>query len=203
MMKLAKRDVWRSLLLTFAVSISMSVLLMFVFGPSMEEFLAMLQIDARGLLLASVLTVTIIAMNITCERLFPPAWLDDGGINEAIFKQLTRPELLLVTLCVSVTEEWLFRGIIQSNTNLIVASILFAVVHFRYLKKPMLFGMVFGASVGLGLLFAHTGSLTACMIAHFLVNFVLGLMLQNDEQSNSVVKEVQQDERTSIVTETK
>ena len=57
-------------------------------------------------------------------------------------------------------------------------SILFTAIHFRYLQKPILIGMVFLTSYLLGILFTWTNSLITVMFVHATINFVLALFLK-------------------------
>jgi membrane protease YdiL (CAAX protease family) len=58
---------------------------------------------------------------------------------------------------------------------------IFAVIHFRYLKKPVLLTFVVIISFLFGLIFEYTESLWTTIIAHFLVDFVLGVYLSKSE----------------------
>ncbi|EPR29728.1 CAAX amino terminal protease family protein [Geobacillus sp. WSUCF1] len=76
---------------------------------------------------------------------------------------------------IAVTEEWLFRGIVQTHWGLWAASAIFAVLHVRYLEKWFLFMVVVLLSLFLGVLYEQTDSLWAAITAHFLIDFVLAL----------------------------
>ncbi|GAA3327595.1 hypothetical protein GCM10020331_068170 [Ectobacillus funiculus] len=81
----------------------------------------------------------IIIMDYAAMRVFPESWFDDGGINERMFRGLSIPHLLGVTLLIGTCEELLFRGILQTHFGLIAASVMFAVLHVRYIKKAIFF----------------------------------------------------------------
>ncbi len=82
-----------------------------------------------------------------------------------------------------MTEEWLFRGVVQTHWGLGAASVIFAVLHVRYLEKWFLFLMVVLISLFLGALYEQTGSLWVTVVAHFLIDVVLALhiRLQREE----------------------
>ncbi|MEK1830639.1 CPBP family intramembrane glutamic endopeptidase [Priestia megaterium] len=65
----------------------------------------------------------------------PEHLYDDGGINERLFANRSVPHLILICIIVACSEEILFRGVIQVQFGLFWASIVFALVHIRYLKK--------------------------------------------------------------------
>ncbi|MDY0408336.1 CPBP family intramembrane glutamic endopeptidase [Paracerasibacillus soli] len=90
---------------------------------------------------------------------------------------MSYPEIFLFTLMIASCEEVLFRGVIQSWFGFIPASIIFAFVHVRYLKKPLLIISIFFVSFYIGYLFELTGNLISVITAHFIVDFLLGLFI--------------------------
>jgi uncharacterized protein len=69
----------------------------------------------------------------------------------------------------------LFRGVIQTHFGLFVASIVFALLHVRYLEKWFLFVMVVLLSFFLGYIYQWTNSLWVTIFAHFLIDFILAI----------------------------
>ncbi|MBA4534096.1 CPBP family glutamic-type intramembrane protease [Brevibacillus halotolerans] len=127
---------------------------------------------------AVLLIVLVVASNIIIEKTVPPSWIDDGGMNERIFRSLSIPTTFLLCVAVGISEEWLFRGVIHELVGNVWTSILFTAIHFRYLQKPILIGMVFLTSYLLGILFTWTNSLITVMFVHATINFVLALFLK-------------------------
>nr|WP_276565021.1 CPBP family intramembrane glutamic endopeptidase [Brevibacillus halotolerans] len=127
---------------------------------------------------AVLLIVLVVASNIIIEKTVPPSWVDDGGMNERIFRSLSIPTTFLLCVAVGISEEWLFRGVIHELVGNVWTSILFTAIHFRYLQKPILIGMVFLTSYLLGILFTWTNSLITVMFVHATINFVLALFLK-------------------------
>ncbi|PCN43773.1 CPBP family intramembrane metalloprotease [Brevibacillus laterosporus] len=127
---------------------------------------------------AVLLIVLGVASNIIIEKTVPPSWIDDGGMNERIFRSLSIPTTFLLCVAVGISEEWLFRGVIHELVGNVWTSILFTAIHFRYLQKPILIGMVFLTSYLLGILFTWTNSLITVMFVHATINFVLALFLK-------------------------
>lgn len=80
-------------------------------------------------------------------------------------------------MIVAISEEVLFRGVIQSVFGYIVASTLFALMHYRYFKKIVLFSLLVLLSFLLGFLFELTNSLYVTIVFHFIVDFLLGLYI--------------------------
>src|SRR5690625_5546204 len=124
-------------------------------------------------------------VDILVMEVFPKRYLYDGVMNEIVFKNRTIADIFVLTLVIAISEEALFRGVIQTTIGFIPASILFALVHIRYLKKPVLFISVLLMSFYIGYLFEITGNLYVTMTVHFIVNFLLGLMIRRSEEHTS------------------
>lgn len=110
--------------------------------------------------------------------IFPRKYYDDGGVNEKLFRNRTTVDILYITLIIAVSEEILFRGLVQTTFGYIFASVLFALMHIRYLTKPVLFISVLLISFYIGYLFELTGNLYVTITAHFIVDFLLGLLIR-------------------------
>jgi uncharacterized protein len=113
-------------------------------------------------------------------RYLPADWYDDGGINEKIFRSRSIPHLFFLCLLIAFSEEILFRGVIQTNFGLVAASIIFAVLHIRYMTKIVLFAMVILLSFFLGYIYELTDSLWVTIFSHFLIDFVLAVKIRLD-----------------------
>ncbi|HET7578588.1 MAG TPA: CPBP family intramembrane glutamic endopeptidase [Bacillales bacterium] len=103
---------------------------------------------------------------------------DDGGINERLFSILSVPHVFFATAVIAIVEEGLFRGVLQAHFGLIIASLIFAVLHIRYLQKIVLFIVTVALSFLLGLLFWYTQNLLVCMFVHFVIDFVQGAAIR-------------------------
>lgn len=122
--------------------------------------------------------IGIILLEVVLNALLPDDEFDDGGINEKIFRNLGYFHIFFVTFLVAFTEEVLFRGVIQEFIGLWWASIIFTVIHVRYLKKWIMVLVVFLISLAFGWIYQVTGSLWTSILSHFLVDFVLGLFIR-------------------------
>ncbi|WP_028544222.1 CPBP family intramembrane glutamic endopeptidase [Paenibacillus taiwanensis] len=122
--------------------------------------------------------VAVIVIDLIISRFVPEDVTDDGGINEKMFR--TRPfwHIAVIALVVSICEEMLFRGAIQHTLGPYWTSIIFAAIHVRYLRHWLPTALVFGISYGLGHIYIWTDSLWAPIAAHFLIDFVMGLILR-------------------------
>ncbi|WP_313888844.1 CPBP family intramembrane glutamic endopeptidase [Peribacillus sp. TH24] len=114
-------------------------------------------------------------------RVTPSSYQDDGGINERIFSSLSYPMIFVVALVVAISEELLFRGVLQTHLGLLWTSIIFAAVHYRYLFNWFLFLNVLVLSFFIGFLFEWTNNLLVTITAHFLIDFILGVLIRRKQ----------------------
>jgi membrane protease YdiL (CAAX protease family) len=124
----------------------------------------------------------LVLLNIALNNVLPEDSLDDGGFNKLFFTSLSYLEIAIVCLLISISEELLFRGFIQTKFGIVISSILFTLVHFRYLKKFILFFVVFLESFILGYLFFITQNLLVVITSHFFLDFILGTYMKYSEQ---------------------
>jgi uncharacterized protein len=139
----------------------------------------------------------VIIVDVILVKLLDEKHYDDGGINKRIFSILPIWHIAVVTMIIGVVEEILFRGVLQTHIGYFPASILFALIHIRYLRKPLLFAMAVFVSFFLGWLLLITSNLNVTIIAHFLIDFSLGCIIRfqynktvsrNGEGNNEVVE---------------
>jgi membrane protease YdiL (CAAX protease family) len=95
-----------------------------------------------------------------------------------VFSNLHPVHIGFLSLIVAMSEEILFRGVLQSQFGIWIASLLFALVHFRYLSNLFLFTITIGLSFSLGILFFLTENLLTVIVAHFVIDFILGLLIR-------------------------
>ncbi|MGN8647097.1 lysostaphin resistance A-like protein [Gracilibacillus sp. HCP3S3_G5_1] len=121
----------------------------------------------------------IVFLDLLLMKVFPEKWLDDGGINQKIFQEGSYIEIILLCFFIASIEEWLFRGVIQTNFGIVVASLLFAIVHIRYLSKVVLFVSIIALSFWIGLIYHWTSSIIVVITLHFLVDVILALLIRS------------------------
>ncbi|MFE4710947.1 MULTISPECIES: CPBP family intramembrane glutamic endopeptidase [Paenibacillus] len=113
----------------------------------------------------------------------PEETMDDGGINDMLFRARPIWHIVLIAAMVAVCEEVLFRGAIQHAFGPYWTSILFALIHVRYLRHWIPTGWVFLSSYGLGYIYIHTGSLWAPILCHFVIDLFSGLVIRYRRES--------------------
>lgn len=122
--------------------------------------------------------IIVIIVDFGFMKVLPSHYFDDGGINEKVFQTRSYTHIFILSFMIALTEEWLFRGVIQTHYGLLFASIVFALLHVRYLKKWFLFVMVVSLSFVLGFLYELTHNLWVTIFAHFLIDFIFGVQIR-------------------------
>ncbi|MBD2869622.1 CPBP family intramembrane glutamic endopeptidase [Paenibacillus arenilitoris] len=125
----------------------------------------------------------VILVDLLIARFVPEEASDDGGVNERIFRNRPVWHIAVISFVVSVCEELLFRGAVQHAIGPYWTSIAFAAIHVRYLRHWIPTGLVFSISYGLGYIYLETGSIWAPIIAHFIIDFVMGLIIKFRRES--------------------
>lgn len=168
-------NVW----LTQIILLVVSLILGFFLFDTFSDFIDLFHYKDWNIIIWGVSAgFCVVLIDVLLMKILPRSFYDDGGINERIFKSLSFPSIFFVSLAVAVSEEILFRGVIQHHTNLWIASIIFALVHFRYLFNPFLFLNVTLLSLLIGMLFQLTNNLLVTITAHFLIDFLLGIIIK-------------------------
>lgn len=129
------------------------------------------------------LAVLAIITDLTLTRFVPEEVGDDGGINDRIFGNRPLWHIVLICFVVACCEELLFRGAMQHAWGPYWTSIVFAAIHVRYLKHWIPTGLVFSISYALGWIYIQTDSIWAPILAHFLFDLVMGLMIRYRRES--------------------
>ncbi|MFF2482128.1 CPBP family intramembrane glutamic endopeptidase [Paenibacillus sp. NPDC058071] len=129
----------------------------------------------------------VILVDLLVSRWVPDEASDDGGVNERMFRHRPVWHIAVISLVVAICEELLFRGAVQHAIGPYWTSIVFAVIHVRYLRHWVPTGLVFSISYGLGWIYIQSGTIWAPIIAHFAIDFIMGLIIrfrkEQDEES--------------------
>lgn len=167
-----------NLLITQGILLLIAIVASF-FVHTWDTFTRLFHISSWSFLVYGALfAILVVFIGEGLERLVPANWVADGEINQRIFRNLSFTKTIVYCILVGIAEEWLFRGVIQWWLGNWWTSLLFTLIHIRYLKKPLLLLMVFGTSYGLGYLFDVQGSLWVPIIAHSLLDFLSALIIQ-------------------------
>ncbi|WP_144556998.1 CPBP family intramembrane glutamic endopeptidase [Bacillus pumilus] len=177
--KLTDRQVVEQLYFTQLLMLIVSFLLGIFMFDQWTDFTALWQIhDMRILTYGIGGALLVIIVDSIVMKVFPAHMYDDGGLNEKMFKNRSIPHIVWLTLLIAFSEEILFRGIVQQQFGLEIASIVFALLHFRYLSKILLFILVVSISIFLGLLYEWTGNLFVPVMTHFVIDLVFACQIR-------------------------
>lgn len=177
--QMSHTELRKQLLFSQAIFFLLSVFLSFLFFDHIFDWFNYLFIDLSMIAYYGVIPgLIIVIVNLSLYKLFPKHLFDDGGINEKIFKHQSISSIFIIALVVAISEEFLFRGLIQTTFGYMTASTIFVLVHFRYLTKPVLLISIIFVSFYIGYLFEITGSLFVTITIHFIVDFLLGLAIK-------------------------
>ncbi|MFS0672699.1 CPBP family intramembrane glutamic endopeptidase [Ornithinibacillus sp. 179-J 7C1 HS] len=172
--KLRKAVVFSQILLLL-----ISVILSFILFERFADWINLFTVNLKEIVYFGIVPgIVIVLIDLIMISSLSNSYYDDGGINKRIFTNISLPKIFLITLLVAVSEELLFRGVLQTNYGYLIASITFALVHVRYLRKPILLISVLLVSFVIGYIYIITGSLVVTITTHFLIDFLLGLLIR-------------------------
>lgn len=176
--QLSTKEIILNLYLTQLLLVILTAIFSYILYRDILYFKNFLSIETNaifGLVFGSALII--ISMDLIMWKLLPFEWMNDEGINNKIFTSLTVPQIILVTFVIACCEEIFFRGTLQPRFGLFVTSVLFAVIHIRYLAKPILLISALIISFYFGWIFELTHNLYITIMIHFIIDLVLGLIL--------------------------
>ncbi|UOQ93612.1 CPBP family intramembrane metalloprotease [Halobacillus shinanisalinarum] len=178
--QMSDREVTKHLVYTqlfiFLFAIALSV---FLFDSFFSDWQQLFTLTFSEWLFYGILpALAILTIDFILMANLPKHFYDDGGINEKVFKNQSITKIFFLTMIISFSEEMLFRGVIQTEFGYIIASLVFAAIHFRYLTKVVLFVSVLGVSFLIGFMYELTHSLSVTITAHFLIDFILALSIR-------------------------
>jgi len=176
--QLTPKEIRKALYMSQLLFFSLGIILSLFFFPSFFQWTTLFKWDIKQIILLGIAPALIIViLEIVLYAFVPKKHFDDGGMNEKVFKNTTTLQVAWIALIVAICEEILFRGFVQTIFGYIFASSLFAVIHYRYLTKPLLFILLVMISFLIGYLFEISGNLLVTISFHFVVDFLLGVYI--------------------------
>lgn len=176
---LTDKELLFHLYLTQLILLIISVILGLIFMDSISEFFRLFNwADPLVWKVGVSVGVLIVFIDLILMKLLPAATYDDGGLNERMFRNRNVVHIAVIAAFVAFSEEVLFRGIIQTEFGIIVSSIIFALVHYRYLFNWFLFCNIILLSFIIGFIYMKTGNLAVTITMHFVIDFLLGLSIR-------------------------
>ncbi|MFP5107942.1 lysostaphin resistance A-like protein [Neobacillus sp. C211] len=176
--ELTDKDLLFHLYMTQGILCVISLILGFIFFDHFSYLNNISLNDFHIISIGLTAGITVVMVDILLMKSLPSSFYDDGGLNERIFKNRNLFHILIIALLVAFSEELLFRGIIQTKVGLILASIIFAIIHYRYLFNWFLFVNIVILSFFIGLIFLWTDNLAVTIVMHFVIDFLLGVYIK-------------------------
>ncbi|QHE52552.1 CPBP family intramembrane glutamic endopeptidase [Pontibacillus sp. HMF3514] len=177
--QLSDRQVVNHLYLTQGIILAITVIASLFLFPSLTKWLDLWKYDVNEILIYGVSAgFIVLIIDVLLMIVLPKRFYDDGGINQKVFRNRPVLEILWIAFLVAFAEELLFRGVIHTTFGYITASIAFGFMHIRYLTKPVLLISVLLISFYLGWMFEVTSNLFVTITAHFMIDFILGLLIR-------------------------
>lgn len=177
--QLTDKELMIQVIFSQLVFITISIISSFLLFEHFTDWLDYFSFNDKAIIYYGVIpALIVVSIDIILSLVLPKHLLDDGGINEKLFKTRTVTEIIFIAAVVAIAEELLFRGVIQTTFGFIIASVVFTLVHIRYLKKPVLLISVLILSFYLGYAYEVTGNLLVTITAHFIIDLLLGLFIR-------------------------
>ncbi|MFA1820682.1 lysostaphin resistance A-like protein [Virgibacillus oceani] len=177
--QLSDEELKQQLFISQGLFLVLAIVLSFFLFQDLNEWLLYFNWEPEKIIFYGIIPgLIIVVIDIILVLALPKHYYDDGGINERVFKGQSVRFVFMLSLIVATAEELLFRGVLQTTFGYIIASTIFALVHFRYLTKPVLLISILFVSFYIGYLFEITGNLLVTITAHFTVDFLLGLLIR-------------------------
>ncbi|MFB5195634.1 lysostaphin resistance A-like protein [Neobacillus sp. KR4-4] len=175
---LTDRDLLFHLYMTQIILCVISLLLGFIFFDHFSYLENIILDDSNIFIIGIPAGVIIVMLDVLLMKWLPSSFYDDGGLNERIFKNRNFFHIIVIAFFVAFSEELLFRGIIQTKVGLVFASIIFAIIHYRYLFNWFLFVNIVILSFLIGVIFEWTNNLAVTIVMHFVIDFLLGVYIK-------------------------
>lgn len=185
--KMTDKEIIANLYITQLLILLLAMILSWFLFDSWGDLFALFKWDLfQIVVIGGGSALIIISFEMWLEKISPKNTFDDGGINERVFRNQGIIHIFILTMVIAFSEELLFRGVLQTHFGIFPASILFAIIHFRYVRKPILFTITVLLSFFLGWLYLLTDNLLVPIFCHFMIDFILGCILRFRNKQNKV-----------------
>lgn len=186
---LTDREILFHLYMTQIILLVITIVLGFLLFDQFSFMKAIDFSDIRILLIGVPAGVAVVILDILLMKWLPSSYYDDGGLNKRIFKNRSILHIAWIAAFVAISEELLFRGVIQTKVGLILASLIFAIIHYRYLFNWFLFTNIVVLSFFIGYMYEWSENLALTIVMHFTIDFLLGLYIKYRHSKEIVEQE--------------
>jgi len=172
-----------NLYLTQLITLVIGVVILLFVQPNLSAMFS-LHLGWEILWWGAGFAALVIVVDLAISRFVPEDFTDDGGMNDRLFKKRPLWHIIVICFIVSICEELLFRGAIGGLIGPYWTSILFALIHVRYLQHWLMTGLVFSISYGLGTIYEMTGTLWVPILAHFIIDLIMGCIIKYGKEDS-------------------
>ena len=177
--ELTDKELLFHLYLTLVLILAFGLILTIILFNSFDEFQALFVLDDINILvIGAAAGLTVVLIDIVLMKLLPEEMYDDGGLNKKIFQNRHILHIAFIAAVVAISEELLFRGVIQTHFGLEISSLIFALVHYRYLFNWFLFVNIIKLSFFICYIYHISNNLLVTIVMHFLIDFLLGILIR-------------------------
>ncbi len=155
-----------------------SILLSMLVFKSNSLLILLFKVEIHYFYIGLAAGIAVVLIDILLMNILPEKYQDDGGVNHRLFAKRNPFHIAVIAAMVAFSEEILFRGILQTNLGLFISSFIFALIHFRYLYNRFLFANIIVLSLLIGYLFKITDNLWVTIVMHFVIDFLLGIIIR-------------------------
>lgn len=186
--QISERELVFHLYLTQIILLILAAVFAWIFFDHFGEIIALFKWDlVEVLLIGGGAGLIVVMFDWLMMKKLPKSYYDDGGLNEKIFRGRSVWHIALISFIVAFSEEVLFRGVIQTNFGIIISSLIFALIHYRYLFHWYLFLNIVALSFFIGYIYVITENLFVTIFMHFLIDFLLGVLIKYGKNTNTSV----------------
>lgn len=183
--EISDREMLYHLYATQVILIIISFVLGLILFDNLSSFLDLfIWKDIRVITIGGLAGILVVLLDVVLMRVLPSSYYDDGGLNVKIFRNRSILHIAFIAAVVATCEEILFRGVIQTHFGLVVTSVIFALVHYRYLFNWFLFVNITALSFFIGYIYLITENLVVTIFMHFIIDFLLGVTLSRTKKKD-------------------
>ncbi|MCL1917516.1 MAG: CPBP family glutamic-type intramembrane protease [Peptococcaceae bacterium] len=179
--QVTRKQILLSLAITVVLTVLAACLVLFFcqisIGVYIKDLLSALPATAPDAVLIIAFPVLMVGLEWVILRYVPRHyWFEP--INNQLAQKFNLFELTAIFAIGAISEEFLFRGVLQNTFGFWIATLLFVLIHTRYLKRVLLLAVSLVLGCGLGLVYLVSGNLWVVILCHFLLNMGVIMILK-------------------------
>jgi len=134
-------------------------------------------LNLKSFFITAAGSMLLVLLQVICYKYIPREKYFDE-LNFLLIQKFSLRDLFIIFTTGAIIEEILFRGLLQPFLGIVFSSMVFALIHIRYLTKIYIILEVFLMGIILGVVYQATGLLIVPIICHLLLNFLVAVMIK-------------------------